>query len=145
MVLSYAFLADHAQIEGGKVFVLGGGVTVLWRSSFPAGIGVTVVFSVTYNNTEVGSNRSFRIDIHNEDGQAIAPALHAEFTLPARRDGAPSSVPLESAFAIDIAGNVPIIPEPGNYVLELTLDGNHVRSLPFAAVELETDESDAPA
>ena len=29
MQLSYAFLADDAEVESGKVFVLGGGVTVL--------------------------------------------------------------------------------------------------------------------
>lgn len=136
MQLSYAFLADGAQVENGKVYVLGGGITVLWRQAFPAGLGCTVVFSVAYNNTEVGQERPFGMHINNADGQAVAPPLEGKFRLPPRDERIPASVPLEAAFAIDIAGNVPIVPEPGNYVIELLLDGNHVKSLPFAAVAI---------
>ena len=107
----------------------------MWRPNYPAGIGVTVVFAVTYNNVEAGSERPFMLHINDADGQPIAPPLEAKITLAPRNERVPASVPLEAAFAIDIAGNVPVIPEPGNYVIELMLDGNHVKSLPFAALD----------
>jgi hypothetical protein len=97
-------------------------------------MGITVVFSLAYNNVEAGKQRTFRLQINDADGQEITPPLDASFTLPTRIKGVPTSVPLEAAFAIQVAGNVPILPEAGNYVIELLVDGNHVRSLPFSAI-----------
>ena len=82
MNLSYAFLADNAQVENGKVYVLGGGVTILWRSEFPAAVGVTVVFSVAYNNVEVGNERAMGLQInlvgtHERAGQFASRLLYA--------------------------------------------------------------------
>jgi len=142
--LSYAFLADYAQVESGKVYVFGGGITVLWRPGFPAGLGFTVVASLAYNNTEIGSTRSFRIQINDADGGEIAPALEAGLVLPSRAPNTPSSVPLEAAFAVNLAGNIPIIPAPGNYVIEISVDGNHVKSLPFAALEMPAGGASQP-
>lgn len=75
MKLSYALLADYAQVERGKVHIIGAGVTVLWRGDFPAAVGVTVVISLAYNNIEAGTTRTFKLQINDEDGQEIAPAL----------------------------------------------------------------------
>ena len=72
----------------------------------------------------------------------VAPPLEGSFNLPPRSEGTPSSVPLEAAFAVNIAGNIPILPTPGNYVIELTLGGNHVKSLPFAAVAIAGVQSE---
>lgn len=131
MELSYAFIADSATVENGKVYVLGGGVTVLWRPQFPAPIGVSVVVSFAYNNTEAGTERKFQLQINDADGKALAPPLEGGFMLPERAHGVPTSVPLEAAFAIAIAP-IPILPKAGSYVIELLANGNHVRSLPFA-------------
>lgn len=132
MDLSYAFLADQAQVENGKVYVIGGGITVLWRTDYPAPMGVTVVVSFAYHNMEAGSERGFKLQINDADGHEVAPPLEGTFSLPPRQAHVPGSVPLDAAFAINIAGNVPLIPGPGNYAIELMADGNHVRTLPFA-------------
>ncbi len=139
MKLSYALLADFAQVEGGKVFIFGGGITILWREEFPAPMGVTVVLSLAYNNVEAGSERALKLQINDADGKAVAPPLEAGFRLPARAEGIPTSVPLEAVFAVNVASNVPIIPADGNYVVELMVDGNHIKSLPFAAVLRDVD------
>jgi hypothetical protein len=136
MRLSYAFLADYARVENAKVYVIGGGVTVLWREEFPAVLGVTIVLSFAYNSTEAGSERSIKIQVNDADGNEIIPALEGTFVLPARGDNVPSTVPLEAAFAISTAANIAVIPDAGNYVIEVSADGNHLRSLPFAAVPL---------
>lgn len=111
----------------------GGGITVLWRADYPAPMGITVVVSFAYNNLEAGSQRQLKLQINDADGQAIAPPLEGEFVLPPRSDGIPPYVPLEAAFAISIAGNIPIIPGPGDYAIELMVGDDHVRTLPFAA------------
>jgi hypothetical protein len=136
--LSYAFLADYAQVDSGKVHVIGGGVGVLWRQGFPAPMAVSVVFAVAYNNVEAGTQRTFQLQLNDADGKEVAPPFEASFELPPRAEGVPSYVPLEAAFAVAMPGNVPILPEPGAYVIELLLDGNHVRSLAFAAAEVLT-------
>lgn len=133
MKLSYAFLADYASVENGKVYVVGGGITILWRAEFPAAIGATIVMSFAYNAVEAGENRPIKIQINDADGNEIAPPLEGSILLPPRAEGVPTSVPLEAAYAIGMAPNIPVIPEPGNYAIELSADGNHVRSLPFAA------------
>lgn len=133
MQLSYAFLADSASVENGKVYVLGGGVTILWRDEYPAPMGISVVFGFAYNGLEAGAPRPFKLQINDADGNAIVPPLEATLKLPERSDTTPVSVPLEAAFSINIAP-LPVIPAPGSYVIELLADGNHVRSLPFAVV-----------
>jgi hypothetical protein len=133
--LAFALLADYAQVDNGKVHIIGGGVSILWRHDYPAGVGVTVVAGFDYNNVEAGSSRPLRLQINDADGNALAPPLEAEFNLPPRAQHAPTSVPLQASFAVAIAPNVPLIPAPGNYVIELMMDGNHVASLPFAAAE----------
>jgi hypothetical protein len=131
MRLSYAFLADAADVHGGKVYVLGGGITVLWRPQYPAPIGVTVVASFAYNAAETDKQRVLRMEINDADGKPVAPPMEATFQFPPRAEGAPTTVPLEAVFAIRIA-DAPIIPEPGLYAVELLVGGDHVRSLPFA-------------
>jgi hypothetical protein len=137
MRLSYAFLADAADVQNGKVYVLGGGITVLWRPQYPAPVGVAVVASFAFNASESGSERPLRLEINDADGNGVAPAMEATFKLPSRADGAPTSVPLEAAFAVRIA-DAPIIPGPGLYAIELLVGGDHVKSLPFAVVAPET-------
>jgi hypothetical protein len=139
--LSYAFLADYAQVENGKVYVFGGGVTILWRPEFPAPIGVTVVASFAYNNTEVETPRTFKLEINDADGHHVVDPLEGQFVLPPRAEKAPATVPLEAAFAITIAGNIPVLPAPGAYVVELSADQNHVKSIPFAAALIEAPDT----
>lgn len=140
MKLSYAFLADYAQVEGGKVHVIGGGVTVLWRTEFPAAVGASVVFGVAYNNAEAGSQRTFRLLLNDADGNQVASPFEAGFVLPQRAENVPRRVPLEAAFAVMLPSNVPLLPGPGDYAIEVFLDDNHVRSLSFAAVELPASD-----
>lgn len=135
MNLSYALLADYAQVENGKVYIVGGGITILWRSDYPAPLGITAVVGFSYNNVEAGSTRDFRLQVNDADGNALAPPLEFQFVLPARSEGLPTSVPLEAVFTINLASNVPLIPSPGNYVIEVMADSNHQASLPFAAAE----------
>jgi hypothetical protein len=42
MELDYALLADSARISEGKTFILGGGLSILWRMEYPAPLGVSL-------------------------------------------------------------------------------------------------------
>jgi hypothetical protein len=41
--LDYALLADSAAVSEGKTYILGGGVSVLFRSEYPAPLGFSLV------------------------------------------------------------------------------------------------------
>jgi hypothetical protein len=106
-------------------------------------MGVSIVFSVAYNNAEAGSERKFRLLLNDVDGNEVMAPLDVGFVLPPRAENVPTRVPLEAAFAIGIPANVPVLPRAGDYVVELFLDDNHVRSLPFAAAPLPVTEPPA--
>jgi hypothetical protein len=134
MKLSYALLADLAHVENGKVYIIGGGVTILWRPAYPAAVAATVVVSFSYNNIEAGSERVLKLQINDADGQVVAPPFEWPFVLAPRVEGVPATVPLESILTIAIAPNIPLLSTPGDYAIELMADNNHVATLPFSAL-----------
>lgn len=130
MEVDYAFLADHAEAVNGKLYMVGGGVTILWRQQYPAPIDVAVVVHLVYNAAEAGRDRQLRLQVNDADGKALIPPLDASFTPQGRAPGVPIEAPLGALLAVRIAG-APILPKPGPYAVEVLIDGNHVRSIPF--------------
>jgi hypothetical protein len=129
--LEYAFLADAAETVNGKLYVMGGGITILWRNQFPAPLDVSLVVAFHYNAAEAGGQRELKLEVNDADGKNILPPLQAQFAPAGRAPGVPSGVSLGALFAIGIGG-APILPGPGDYAIEILLDGNHVKSVPFA-------------
>jgi hypothetical protein len=58
MELDYAMLADSAQVAEGKTFILGGGISILYRQHFPAALGVALVPAVSRHPTLVRTPRA---------------------------------------------------------------------------------------
>ncbi len=130
MDVAYAFLADAAEAHAGKFYVLGGGISILWRNQYPAPIGISAVVSFSYNAAEAGRDRTVALQVNDADGKPVIPPLEAKFTPGPRTSGVPKEAPLETIFAVTI-GDAPVLPQPGLYAIEVLLDGNHVKSLPF--------------
>ena len=124
-------LADGAQVAEGKTFILGGGVTVLWRNQYPAPLGCVLVAQLTYHRTEADSDHTFKVQIIDADGNPVLPELHGEMHVGGPAPGVPANVPLGVPVVIGFPP-LPVLQRAGSYSIEVVLDGRHVKSLPFA-------------
>lgn len=131
MELDYALLCDSAQVSQGKTFILGGGVTILWRQQFPAPLGISLVLQLTYHRTEAETDHQLRFQVIDADGNPILPEIGADLHIGGPAEGVPASVPLAAPLIVPFPP-LPALQRPGSYSVEILLDGRHLKSLPFA-------------
>lgn len=134
MELEYALLADAAQVSDGKTFILGGGVTILWRQQFPAPLGVVLVAQLTYHRTEADSDHTLRIQVIDADGNPVLPEIQGEMHVGGPAPGMPANVALGVPVLIPFPP-MPVVQRAGAYSVEIVLDGRHVKSLSFAVAQ----------
>ena len=132
MRVTTAMLADSAQVQGGKLFVLGGGFDTITTRSLPAvHRSLAVVLVVMVGPDERHRDLEIHINLLDEDGQEIG--LHAQGKLrvgapPNLPPGASSTVPMVSSFA-----NVQF-PEVKGYVFSIKHEGEELARIPFRVV-----------
>jgi hypothetical protein len=132
--LEYALLADAAQVSDGKTFILGGGVTILWRQQFPAPLGVVLVAQLTYHRSEAESDHTLRIQVIDADGNSVLPEIQGEMHVGGPAQGMPPNVPLGVPVLIPFPP-MPVLQHAGAYSVEIILDGRHLKSLSFAVAQ----------
>jgi hypothetical protein len=129
--VEWLILADSAQVNGGKLFMLGGGWDVLTvNSGFPyeQPCAIAAAFKVPYSET----NRpiDFALEVHDEDGHVllgIAGKLEV-----GRPPGIPAGLPQRSQFAVNA---VLRFDRPGTYVVLARIDGQEApHRVPFSVV-----------
>jgi hypothetical protein len=131
MELDYALLADSAQVAEGKTYILGGGVTILWRGQYPAPLGVSLVAYLRYHRSETDSDHTLRVQVMDADGNPVVPEISGEFHLGEPAPGLPPGVALGLPVVIPFPP-LPALQKPGAYSVEILVDDRHVKSLPFA-------------
>jgi hypothetical protein len=133
--LDWALIANAAEgPPNGLVYILGAGVDTLWRESFPAPFGVSVVIRVVGSRSEAGRPHIVEVLCNDEDGHPVIPqAIRVE--IPAR--AVPTDYPLGWDLASQIVLNLTGVPIPraGIYAIEILLDGQLLRTLQFRAVQ----------
>jgi hypothetical protein len=129
--LDYALLADAAQVSEGKTYILGGGVSILWRDQYPAPLGIVLAMQLTHHRSEVNTSHQLRIQVMDADGNPVVPELQGDMQLGEPLEGLPRNVPLAAPIVLGFPP-MPVLQRPGAYAVEILLDGRHVRSLPFA-------------
>ncbi len=125
--LLVAVLADAVTVRDGLLHLLGGGITTLMRPQFPAPIGARLALTVYFqfptghrdtitfgalcrsSSGETMFEIEGGIDVESTDGDVISSASIA--------------VPLENAG----------VPSPGNYSIEVTINGEVQATVPFRA------------
>jgi hypothetical protein len=121
-----AMLCDAASVREGLLFILGGGITRVWRESFPARVGGAVALLVSVNPAEARERHRLRVSISGEDGAQVAE-MSGEFevgTADTKTPGEEILLPL----AIDVNLQVP---SAGTFSIDILIDGQLHRSLPF--------------
>lgn len=127
-----AFLADAVSTRDSLLSVLGGGVTRLWRSEYPAPMNVDLALLLTVHPTEAAEPHRVRVLIQSADGPPEIARLEGEFSFGDPTPGPRGRQPGES-LVLPLGLNLRqiAIPEPGGYSVEILVDNQHVDSLFF--------------
>jgi hypothetical protein len=131
MELDYAMLADAAQVAEGKTFILGGGITILWRNQYPAPIACTLVMYLTHHRAESGTEHHLAIRFTDADGNPVLPELRADIGVGEAPPHLPTNVTLGAPVVIPFPP-IPVLQRPGSYAIEILIDDRHVKSIPVA-------------
>jgi hypothetical protein len=125
----FVILCDSAQVQGHKLFMLGGGWSQITVRQFPAQHGLAVAAAVLVPWMETNVRHRFELQVRAEDGSVLSQA-QGEF-----EQGRPPGLPPGSAQRFMVAINMSIrIEKPCEAVLELSLDGNVAKTVPFRVV-----------
>lgn len=100
--LTTAMLADAAQVQGGKLYVMGGGYETIKARAIPViHRNINVVVIVEVGAEERNQDLDIVIDLIDEDGRPVGVNAKGRLRVgdqPALPPGAPSLVPLVSPF-----------------------------------------------
>lgn len=123
MDVTTAILCDFAQVREGLLFVASGGVSAMWRDSFPAPFGVCLALVIEMDSIEGQRPHALEVFILDQDGGEAA-ALKAG--LQAIQPPSGTSV-IQAPLSIDLRAVG--LPTPGPYEIRVYLDGQHRRTL----------------
>lgn len=128
MEVEYAFLADAAATPpDNKLYILGGGIDNIQVGQAPlVHPALALVVKLKLHAMECDQQHHLRIELWDEDGQAIGPQVGGEFsatrsTMPSR----PSFVQL----VINFVGQH--FPRFGSYTFNIAVDGQVLKVVPL--------------
>lgn len=113
-------LADAAHVAGGKLYVLGGG----WSIMGPGPARMTLVVKLDVPATEAETRHSWRVSLVDADGHIVTRPDGAAYAVAGDlvirgATGLPAGVPVDAPLAIDLgAVQVP----PGRYEWRVWVD-----------------------
>jgi hypothetical protein len=122
-------LCDAAQTLGGKLYVLGGGWSVLFQPNVPTRMSIAVVVSVPWN--QANEQHSLSLVLLTEDGEAVqvddeAVSLNGKFEV-GRPPGLKPGTDIDAPFVADFT----LALDAGGYVWELSVDATEMARRPF--------------
>jgi hypothetical protein len=126
------FIADHAAVHSGKVYVHGGFWTRLNFASFPAShsFSVCVVLHIPWR--EHAQNYSFAISFEDAAGQPTPYRFEGRYDAGALAQTRPDDF-TEVPIALQVANFV--FQRPGDYAVVLQVDGKEIRRSRLSAVD----------
>jgi len=125
------FLADHAVVENGKLYVNGGFWNQVYSAAYPVAraFGVAAVLHIPWHQHHQG--HTFAITFEDADGRALAARFEGQFrvgTAPNMRVGDFTIMPVAA-----LATNF-VLERPGDYLALLAVDGRELARWRFRAV-----------
>jgi hypothetical protein len=125
----FLILADSAQVQGEKLFMLGGGWSQIMAKQFPAQHHMAVAAGILIPWLETNMQHEFRVEVRDEDGKKFGE-ISGKF-----EQGRPPGLPPGTTQRVMLAINFTIrIEKPSEAVAELSLDGNVVKTVPFRII-----------
>ncbi len=135
MRLTTAMLADAAQVQGGKLFVLGGGFDTISARTVPV-VHRSLTLAMVAEIAPEERHRDLEISIAlvDEDGQALEVEAKGKL-----RVGAPPNLPPGSVSIVPIVSPFYNIrfPEAKGYAFVVRFDGEELARIRFRVVKVE--------
>ena len=125
--LDFAFLADAAEAQPGrKFYVLGGGIDSIGAPRFPVvHPHMSLVLRIVIGTLETEEEHQLEIRLIDADGTDVARA-NGTFTARGRNEpGREIALPL----VMNLVNTR--FQAPGDYSMEIMIDGEHAKSLPL--------------
>ena len=130
ITVDFLILADAAQVQNNKLYMLGGGWTFIWAKQFPTQHNVAVTAGILVPWLDTNTRHEFRIELRAEDGTKFGE-LAGQF-----EQGRPAGLPAGTTQRVMVTANLGIrIERPVEAVAELWLDGALAKSVPFHVVQ----------
>jgi len=130
MEADFLILTDAAQVQGDKLYMLGGGWSVIWARQFPVTHPMAVAVGVLVSWQETNQRHQFRLEILSADGESKAN-VEGEFEM-----GRPPGLPAGATQRMMITGNLALQLEgPGQFEAVLSLDGAVSKRAAFSVVK----------
>jgi uncharacterized protein DUF6941 len=125
----FLILADSAQVQGEKLFILGGGWSQIWAKQFPAQHQMAVAAGILIPWMETNAKHQFKVQVRDEEGHSFGE-VSGEF-----EQGRPPGLLAGSTQRMMLAINFGIrIEKACEAVAELSLDGAVAKTVPFRIV-----------
>lgn len=132
MKLDWAILSNSAEVQGGLTYVLGGGWDTAWRPAFPTLFFGALTLRVMMHQTEVAEAHRLELRFWDADGKEFAPTVTLALGPGQVPEGHPAGWEIPALLAIGLHGLS--IEHEGHYSLEILIDGDHMKSVPFRFV-----------
>lgn len=129
MRLDWAILSNSSEVREGLAYVLGGGWDTGVRASFPAPLFGALSLRVMAHPSEVEASHQLEIRFWNADGNDFLPPLQLELARIEVPVDHPAGWEVPVLLSVNLQGAM--IPDEGDYSLEILVDGRHLGSLPF--------------
>lgn len=133
MRVTSSFLADSAQVQGGKLYVIGGGFSTITVRRLPAVHRMmSLVLLVEIGPEEWGTDLDIGIRLVDEDGKQLGVDAKGKLRLgntPQLRPGETATLPMVSNF-INLA-----LPEAKGYTFIVTHDEAELARVRFRVIE----------
>ncbi len=125
----FLILADAAQVQGEKLYMLGGGWSMIWAKEFPAQHPMAVAAGILVPWMETNARHHFKVQVRAEDGTSFGE-IQGEF-----EQGRPPGLLAGTTQRVMLAVTMAIrLERPTEAAAELWLDSELARSVPFRIV-----------
>ena len=134
--VDFLVLADHAEVVGGKLYMMGGGWDVRRIEDFSKPFNMNIAVGVLTPWALANKENKFQLIIEDEDGKKLGPTVDGSFTV-----GRPSNAIEGQTFRTMVTVGVPVtLPKPGMYRVVVSVRSpaayeDVVRSTTFVAAE----------
>ena len=128
MELDFAFLADSAEVTGGKLYVLGGAFDTIWANETPVTLPrITLAMRFLLTPAEASRPHTLEIMVLDEDGKKIVN-LSSNFSV----DRPAALMPgLKQAIPIALNFFNARFEKIGAYGIEILVNGTSLKSIPL--------------
>lgn len=127
MDIDFAILADAAEVSNDKVYLLGGGWTVIWAREVPAAHRGALALGIRVAWDETNQQHSLGIEVRTTDGDLVQEIVKGEFEA-----GRPPGIKAGSDQLVKLAAAVNFKLERfGEYEVIFEINGEPLKRLPF--------------